>query len=596
MSKQMYTSEEAFQVLTLTDESSGELSSSDSDSEYEPVESSGSVTDSEEESISPKRMRSSEEEASASTVHHPTEEASSTVPLDERGHTSLPEALANPLWLPCDSGSASIPPFTAQPGIQANTENSTPIDFFHLFFTDHLFHLIVDQSNLFAQQYIANNPNANFAPPFEWTPVTVEEFKTFLGLTLNMGLTQINEVQAYWSTNPIYHMPLYSSVMSRTRYEMIMRFLHFSDNSLCPPRNHPEYDKLFKIRPLINFFSQKFAQLYIPEKHICIDESLILFTGRLGLKRHTRNKKDRSGVKLYKLCERASGYTYAFRVYEGKDSQLEPPDCPSYMGNSGKIVLDLALPLFQKGYHLYVNEYYTSLPLFHHLYHQKTLACGIVRRSRKGLPQRLVTTRLQRGESMSLRNDDVLALKWRNKRDVYVLSSIHNNISVETHGRHGPVQIPECIHDYNRFMGGVDFNDQKLQPFLATKMSRHWYKKVSIYLFQLAIYNSYVLYHKSVERPASFLEFQEDIVRALIYQEGPPPDIIRTDAVSRLYERHFPENIPPTETGRKRQKKCKVCSENGVSCDTPFHCPQCPSQPGLCIGSCFQRYHTLLTY
>ncbi|XP_040210225.1 piggyBac transposable element-derived protein 4-like [Rana temporaria] len=594
MSKQTYTSKEAFQVLTLTDESSGELSSSDSD--YEPVEGSESITESEEEMISTKRMRSSEEETTTSTIHYPTEEASSTVHLNEKAHTSLPEARANPLWLPSDSGSASIPPFTAQPGIQANTENFTPIDFFNLFFTDDLFHLIVDQSNLFAQQYIANKPNSNYAAPFEWTPVTVEEFKKFLGLTLNAGLSQMNDVQSCWSTSPIFHKPLYSSVMSMKRYEMIMRFLHFSDNTLCPPRNRPGYDKLFKIRPLINIFSQKFAQLYIPEKHICVDESLIHFTGRLGLEQSTPNKRDRYGVKLHKLCERATGYTYAFRVYEGDDSQLEPPDCPSYMGNSGKIVLDLALPLFQKGYHLYVGEFYTSVPLFHHLYQQKTLACGIVRASRGGLPQRLVTTRLQRGESMSLRNNEVLALKWRNKKNVYVLSSIHNDTSVEYQGRHGPIQVPECMYDYNDFMGGVDFNDKTLQPFLATKMSSHWYKKVSIYLFQLAIYNSYVLYRKSTERPASFLTFERDIITALIYQGGPVPDIIQTDVVSRLHGRHFPSDIPPTETGQQGQKKCKVCSENGVSCDTPIHCTQCPSQPGLCIESCFKRYHTLVRY
>lgn len=43
MPKNTYTSETAFWILSITDESSGELLLSDSDSEYEPVESSSSV-------------------------------------------------------------------------------------------------------------------------------------------------------------------------------------------------------------------------------------------------------------------------------------------------------------------------------------------------------------------------------------------------------------------------------------------------------------------------------------------------------------------------------------------------------------------------
>ncbi|WP_227645574.1 transposase, partial [Klebsiella pneumoniae] len=80
-----------------------------------------------------------------------------------------------------------------------------------------------------------------------------------MGLTFNMGLTKKIELHSYWSTHP---MPIYSSVMSRTRYETIMRFLHFNDNSQCPPRDNPNHDKLFKLRPLINSFSQRFAETF----------------------------------------------------------------------------------------------------------------------------------------------------------------------------------------------------------------------------------------------------------------------------------------------------------------------------------------------
>lgn len=257
-----------------------------------------------------------------------------------------------------------------------------------------------------------------------------------------MGLNRKNELRSYWSTLPIYHMPIFSSVMPRTRYLMIMRFLHYNDNTQCPPRNHPNFDKLYKIRPLINYFSEIFPQLFTPDQHICVDESLIKFSGRLGLKQFIPTKRVRYGMKMYKLCDRATGYTYAFMVYEGKDTQLHPPNCPEYIGSSGKVVRQLLNPLLEKGYHVYVDNFYSSLPLFRNLHRKNTPACGTVRTNRKGFPQSLVNKKLRRGEAASLRNEEILAVKWRDRRDVYMLSSIHNNTFVEITRRNGPIQKP----------------------------------------------------------------------------------------------------------------------------------------------------------
>lgn len=52
-----YTAKEAFQILSMTDESSRELSLSDSDSEYEPVDSCSSISNSEEERVPTKKIR-----------------------------------------------------------------------------------------------------------------------------------------------------------------------------------------------------------------------------------------------------------------------------------------------------------------------------------------------------------------------------------------------------------------------------------------------------------------------------------------------------------------------------------------------------------
>ncbi|XP_040177296.1 piggyBac transposable element-derived protein 4-like [Rana temporaria] len=585
------TAEETYNILCPANENNGELSASysssdldsDSDATYDPDLSSGTLTDSgEEDGLPAKRRRSGEEMTTGTAVPRPRR---------VRTNASLPYTLENPVWLPPDSGEANIPPFTAQPGVQVNTQNFAPIDFFNLVFTEDLLSSIVFQCNLYAQQFIATNPTSSYSRPYEWKYLTVEDFRIFLGLTFNMGLTKKNDLRSYWSTNPIHHMPIYSAVMSRTRYWMIMRFLHYNDNTECPPRNDPTYDKFYKIRPLLNYFSEKFPQLFTPDQNISVAESLVHFNDKLGFKQFTPNRRSRYGVKLYKLCDRATGYTYAFMVYKGKDTQLRPPECPEYIGSSGKVVWDLIHPLLEKGYHLYVDNFYTSLPLFHNLHRRKTPACGTVRKNRKGFPQKLLNVKLRKGDAASLRNEETLAVKWRGSREVYMLSTIHNDTCVEISRRNGPIQKPTCVHEYNLFMGGVDFNDQMLQPFLATRRSRHWYKKVSIYLFNLAIYNTFVIYRASTVRPLSFLGYQEEIITALIYPNGPQENL-RSDVISRLHERHFPEKLPPRQSGKRCQKKCRMCTRGGVRRDSSYYCPQCPSQPGLCIGECFRRYHT----
>ena len=388
-------------------------------------------------------------------------------------------------------------------------------------------------------------------------------------------------------------MPMYSAAMSRARFEVIMRFMHFTDNETCHPRGHPAYDRLHKIRPLIDHLSSKFADAYTPSQNICIDESLVQFTGRLGIKQYIPSKRARYGVKMYKLCERATGYTYRFRVYEGKDSKLEPVGCPDYLGCSGKIVWDLVSPLVCKGYHLYVDNFYTSVALFRHLHLVGIQCCGTARPSRRGFPQRLINTRLARGERAALCDQELLAVKWRDKRDVYLLSTIHADTTVQIERATGVIEKPLSVHDYNLHMGGVDFNDQMLAPYLVSRRTRRWYKKVSVYLIQLAVYNSYVLYSKA-GRMGSFLKFQEETISVLLYPGGSVPQV--PDVVSRLHERHFPSVFPGTPSHRSPRKRCRVCSRSGLRRDTTVFCPDCPDQPALCIGECFRKYHTQVHY
>ena len=127
-------------------------------------------------------------------------------------------------------------------GINVDTGNLTScLDFLELFFTSEVWQLSVTQTNLYAEQ--KREP----AERSVWYPVTENEMKAWLSLCLNMGLVTKPNISACWSTDPVLSSPFLTSVMSRTRFQQILFYLHFADNNLASPHDSEEHKKPYKI-------------------------------------------------------------------------------------------------------------------------------------------------------------------------------------------------------------------------------------------------------------------------------------------------------------------------------------------------------------
>ena len=83
-------------------------------------------------------------------------------------------------------------------------------------------------------------------------------------------------------------------------------------------------------------------------------------TFQLGFKQYIPLKRARFGVKSLMLCE-DSGYTFSFKIYSGKENVAL---AVQELSVSERVVIGLMQPLLQKGYHLYTDNWYTSLPLY----------------------------------------------------------------------------------------------------------------------------------------------------------------------------------------------------------------------------------------
>lgn len=151
-------------------------------------------------------------------------------------------------------------------------------------------------------------------------------------------------------------------------------------------------------------------------KNVAIDESLMLWKGRLLFKQYIPSKRHRFGVKLFILCDCKTGAILDFIVYTGSDTEI---DHITEQGISGSIVLTLLKPYLGKGHSVFLDNWYSSPKLYDELHKQKTGACGTIKKNRKNFPE---FENLEKGEIMHLHNDNLMAIKWQDKRDVHIFT------------------------------------------------------------------------------------------------------------------------------------------------------------------------------
>ena len=177
-----------------------------------------------------------------------------------------------------------------------------------------------------------------------------------------MSLAKLSNSQKYWSGK--LNCPLVSKVMSRDRWEQIKSNLHFNDNNNCETnKDHPNYDKLFKIRPFIAHLAEKFKEIPKPQR-LCVDEQMIPIKGIPSLKQYMPLKPVKWGYKVHCLCG-SDGIMYDFIIYSEK---IEPLPNEPNLGASSNIVINLATTIPNDLNHLlYFNRWFTSLPLQMHL-------------------------------------------------------------------------------------------------------------------------------------------------------------------------------------------------------------------------------------
>lgn len=396
------------------------------------------------------------------------------------------------------------------PDITETMMEGSPIDFFELFLDEDIMKVIVDQSNNYAERE-AVKASSHSARMKKWISTTVAEMKVYFALVLWMGLMKLSSIAHYWSKSELYDTN-FSKYMSRNRFELLTKVVHF-----C--QEEPTGTKVTKVKGMIDLLVEKFNQCFQPQENMVIDESVVPFTGRLKYRQFIKNKRHRYGVKLFKLCAPPC-YTMQMRIYAGKDEE-------EGRNLTKNVVMQLAHPYLNSGRTLYTDNFYTSIQLAHELNEQKTHLTGTLRANRKGVPKEIIAKKLKKGESFSLKsNKNVMVNKWRDKRDLLMLSTkdVGDMVDVQLK-RNKIVQKPKVVVKYNKGKSAIDLSDQLASYSSPLRKSLKWFRKVAFdALFNVSLVNAHCLFTQVTGRNMSITQFRESIVSDLLKHKEPTPN------------------------------------------------------------------------
>lgn len=255
------------------------------------------------------------------------------------------------------------------------------------------------------------------------------------------------------------------------------------------------------------------------------------------------NKPIKQGYKIYGIADH--GYIYNW-IWSSREKGLQEIVLHPKLTNTGCLVRTLVRSLPRQYLTIYLDNYFTSIPLFAELRACKFGAVGTTRPHKefpailKELKERFAT-KLEWNTLLAVVVQDTLCLAWQDNNVVLALSNVHTVDKVDdfrekerkrpaktsTNGRIvrrvfgesyvKELQIPCFIDDYNQFMGGVDLANQFRESYETHKPTlRNWWP-LFYWLIDVACINAYRLHQlHTTEKPLTHLQFRTQLYCKLL--------------------------------------------------------------------------------
>ena len=94
-----------------------------------------------------------------------------------------------------------------------------------------------------------------------WRDLSEGDVKIFLAHLVAMGLVRKGNLEKYWDHRDTVKTPFFGTYMGRNTFQSILSNFQVSNKHFDLPRNHPNHDPLFKVRPMIDMMDRTFLQV-----------------------------------------------------------------------------------------------------------------------------------------------------------------------------------------------------------------------------------------------------------------------------------------------------------------------------------------------
>lgn len=379
----------------------------------------------------------------------------------------------------------------------------SPLDAWKLLFTDRMMIKIVNCTNEKAKQADVN------------LDLTREELLRFFGLLYMRGALCMRKtpIQFIWSNK--YGSDFFKNTMSRNRFNLIKKLLRFDSQT---ERSRNKDDSFIHIREIFESFTTNSMVHFVPYEHITIDEQLVPMKNRCKIIQYMPNKPDKFGIKLWIAACNYTKYCFNQAPYLGAQEKVS---------RDGKalgeyVVLKLAEPLFNFGYNITVDNFFTTVNLADELLRNKTTLVGTVRLNNRFLNERqkekspLYTTDFFTDES-----EKKILVSYQSKKNkkVILLSTQHKRAKILK----GEKRKPEIVDYYNKTKAGVDQIDGMVKNYSVKSSTRRWPLAIFYDLLDKCGLNSYILFKEAMDikisRKDFLLQLAEEMVEEMKKEE-----------------------------------------------------------------------------
>ena len=99
------------------------------------------------------------------------------------------------------------------------------------------------------------------------------------------------------------------------------------------------------------------------------------------------------------------------------------------------------------------------------------------------------------GDIVTRARGTLRAVRWKDKRDVYILSNMHAPpVEGNFTDKSGQAIKPRVAEDYNAYMGFVDKSDRMVNSYGIAHRTYKWTKKLFFHLTDMTILNAFLIH------------------------------------------------------------------------------------------------------